>query len=425
MRSYYGWVIVAITMVIFMLLVGCTSNAFGLFVLPVSQDLGLSRADVNTGYILTVLGGAAIAPFLGRLIDTYPVRKVMLACALLFAVGMITVGLSENVWLSAAMLAIPVAAGMGGVGTIGSMAIVARWFQVQRGRAMAISMMGMSLGTILLTPMVGIAIASLGWRYTLMALGAGMGTIFLIAIALLRERPGPDDVEPGSLNASAITVQPAAAQELGKPLSTLQLLRIPLFVIPAIAAGLALSAAQAIAISLVPLAQEAGIGVAQAATLMSMMGITSIAGKFLLVWVGDRVSRSFSLAVMTAATAAVSGILVFAHTFPMLLFSCALLGLAVGSISPAIMALVADAVGAASFGSANGIAMLMTAFLGAVAMRGAGELYDRTGGYATTFEVLVAVSLLALVLLLVSLRIERGRASEAVPANAVPVTPPA
>lgn len=423
MRFYFGWVIVAITMVIFMLLVGCLANAFGLFVLPVSQDLGLSRADVNTGYILTVLGGAAMAPFLGRLIDTYPVRRVMLVCALMFAGGMITVGLSENVWLSAAMLAVPVAVGMGGVGTIGSMAIVARWFKAQRGRAMAISMMGMSLGTIALTPMVGLMIASFGWRQTLVTLGVGMGTVFLIAIALLREHPGPGDIEPGAAEYLASQPQPTIQEEIGKPLGTLQILRMPLFLLPSIAAALALSAAQGITISMVPMAQEAGIGVAQAATLMSMLGATSIAGKFLLVWVGDRVSRSISLAVMAAATAASSGLLMFADSYPMLLVSSALLGLAVGSITPALLALLADAVGAASFGSANGIAMLIGAFTGALAMRGAGELYDRTGGYDTMFEVFVGVSLLSLMLLLISLRIEKGRSLAST--LAVPITPPA
>ncbi len=420
MRFYYGWVIVAITMVIFMLLVGCMSNAFGLFVLPISKDLGLSRADVNTGYILTILGGAAVAPFLGRLIDTYPVRRVMLACALLFSAGLVTVGLSHNVWLSAAMLALPVAAGMGGVGTIGAMAIVARWFKVQRGRAMAISMMGMSLGTILLTPLVGLVLASFGWRNTLIALGIGMGAIFLIAIALLREYPGPGDIEPG---AAGIPHAPEVQEEIGKPLRTLEIVSMPMFLLPSIAAGLALSVAQAIAISLVPMAQEAGFGVTQAATLMSMLGAASIAGKFLLVWVGDRVSRSLSLAVMAAATAVTSAMLMFADSYPLLLFSSALLGLAVGSITPALLALLADAVGAASFGSANGMAMLITAFMGALAMRGAGELYDRTGGYGTMFEVFIGVSLLALLLLVVSLRIERGRARAS--AKAEPVTPPA
>lgn len=421
MRVYYGWVIVGAAMVIFMLLVGCLSNAFGLFVIPVSTDLGLSRADVNTGYILTILGGAAVAPVLGRLVDTYPVRRIMLACALLFAGGLITVGLSKNVWLSAAVLALPVAAGMGGVGTIGAMAIIARWFKAQRGRAMAISMMGMSLGTILLTPLVGLMLEAQGWRNTLVALGIGMGVVFLIAIAMMREHPGPLDIEPGTPDNPQ--AQPEVREEPGKPLGTLQIVRMPLFLLPSLAAALALSAAQAIAISLVPMAQGTGIGVAQAATLMSMLGAASITGKFLLVWLGDRVPRSLSLAVMSATTAAASAMLMFADNFPMLMASSALLGLAVGSITPALLALIADAVGAASFGSANGLAMLLTAFVGAIAMRGGGELYDRTGGYDVMFEVFIGVSLLSLALLLVSLRIERSRARA--PAPVAPVTAPA
>lgn len=415
MRAYYGWVIVAASMVIFMLLVGCMSNAFGLFVLPISEDLGLSRADVNTGYILVILGGAAVAPFLGRLVDTYPVRRVMLACALLFSGGLIIVGLSQSVWLSAAMLVLPVAAGMGGVGTIGAMTIIARWFKAQRGRAMAISMMGMSLGTILLTPMVGLMLESIGWRNTLVALGLGMGVLFLIAIAMMREYPGPEDIEPGSAEIQLPHALSEVPDEIGKPMSTLQIVRMPMFLLPSIAAALALSAAQAIAISLVPMAQEAGIGVAQAATLMSMLGAASIAGKFLLIWVGDRVSRSISLGVMSLATAISSGMLIFADGYPMLMVSTALLGLAVGSITPALLALLADAVGAASFGSANGIAMLIGAFVGAAAMRGAGELYDRTGGYDLMFEILIGVSLIALVLLLVNLRIERRRVLASAP----------
>lgn len=407
MRAYYGWLIVAITMVFFMLLVGCMSNAFGLFVLPVSQDLGLSRADVNTGYILTILGGALFAPFLGRLVDMFPVRRVMLVCAVLFAAGLFTVGLSHNVMLSAAMLLIPVSLGMGGVGQIGSMTIIARWFAVQRARAMAIAMMGMSLGTIVLTPLVGLSVEKLGWRETLMGLSVIMGVVFVIGIGLMREKPGPTDVEPGYDEAAEAA--PAATREIGKPMKVMEILRLPLFIIPAVAAALALAAAQAIAISIVPMAQEQGISAPEAATLMSVVGAMSIAGKFVLVWVGDRVSRSISLAVMSAATALSSAMLAYADNYILLMISSAFLGLAVGSITPALMALLADAVGAASFGSATGIAMLMVSLFGSVAMRLAGELYDRTGGYGSMFAVFVATSLVSLLLLLWSLALEKRR----------------
>lgn len=407
MRIYYGWIIVAITMVILMLLVGCVSNAFGLFVLPVSEDLGLSRADVNTGYILTTLGGAAAAPFIGRLIDVYPVRRIMLICAVLFAGGLITVGLSQSVALSGVMLLGPVALGMGGVGAIGSLTIVARWFGVNRGRAMAIAMMGMSLGSILLTPMVGVAITSLGWRHTLVLLGMVTGVIFLIAIAFLRERPKPGEGETGIIDAPVVAQ--IVTDGADRPKKTLEIVRMPMFWLPALACALSLSVAQGVVISLVPIAQEAGISAPQAATLISMLGAMSIAGKFLLVWVGNKVSRPLSLAIMSAATAAVSTLLIFANSYEMMLLSSACLGLAVGAISPALLTLLAEGVGAASFGSANGISMLMTALLGATAMRAAGDLYDITGGYDIIFAIFVIVSVVSMLMLLVCWRVDRSR----------------
>lgn len=407
MRIYYGWIIVAMTMVILMLLVGCVSNSFGLFVLPVSEDLGLSRGEVNTGYILTVLGGAVAAPFIGRLIDVYPVRRIMLISAVLFAGGLITVGLSRSAPLSAVMLAGPVALGMGGVGAIGSLTIVARWFGVNRGRAMAIAMMGMSLGSILVTPMVSVGITSLGWRHTMVLIGVLSGGVFLLAIAFLRERPKPGEGEAGIVDALA------AAQTVGEvaeqPKKTLEIVRLPLFWMPALACALSLAVAQAVVISLVPIAQEAGIGVTQAATLISVLGAMSIAGKFLLVWVGNKVRRSLSLAVMSAATAIVSALLIAADGYPMLMVSSAFLGLAVGAITPALLTLLAESVGAASFGSANGISALLIAVLGAAAMRAAGDSYDITGGYELIFTIFIAVSLLSMIMLIVCWRLERRR----------------
>lgn len=64
MRIYYGWYIVAISVVILTLLLGSTYHSFGVFVLPVSEDFGLSRAETNTALILFSLGNAICAPIM-------------------------------------------------------------------------------------------------------------------------------------------------------------------------------------------------------------------------------------------------------------------------------------------------------------------------------------------------------------------------
>ena len=83
MRIYYGWFIVAMSVVIFTLLLGTTYHAFGVFVVPVSRDLGLSRAEINTALILFSIGNAIWAPIVGQMLDRLATRPIMLGCALL------------------------------------------------------------------------------------------------------------------------------------------------------------------------------------------------------------------------------------------------------------------------------------------------------------------------------------------------------
>src|SRR4051812_2974377 len=110
MKMYYGWVIVAVGMIVMALAVGASIAAFGLYVLPVSTEFGLTRAQVNTAPILLNFGMAVAGPLLGRLLDQHSARLLMVASALLFGGSLILLGLSQNVWLSAAVVAVPLAA---------------------------------------------------------------------------------------------------------------------------------------------------------------------------------------------------------------------------------------------------------------------------------------------------------------------------
>ena len=84
MKTYYGWTIVAISVLTLSLAIGASIQAFGLFVLPVSAEFHLSRAQVNTGAILFNVGMAVSGPVLGRILDTHSARLTMIASALLF-----------------------------------------------------------------------------------------------------------------------------------------------------------------------------------------------------------------------------------------------------------------------------------------------------------------------------------------------------
>lgn len=410
MPQYYGWRIVGIALLFQLLIVGSSANAFGLFVIPVSEEFGLSRADMNTGLIISNLGGAAIAPFLGRLIDNYPVRKIIAICATVFCLGMVGLGLSHSVLLSALLLAVALPMGLAGVSQLGGLTLVARWFEAQRARAMALAIMGASLGSLIMAPIVGWLIHVAGWRNCLIIMGGCLLVILLSMILVVRDRPGPDDKEPQPKSAVEQPPAQSAQPASGKPMSARQILSMPLFWLLAGGVALAMGGFQTVMISLVPIAQEEGVVVTRAATLISVLGATAIVGKILLVWIGDRIDKALGLALTFGVLAGLFLALTVVEGYLALFISAGLLGLAVGATMPLFMALLADYVGPASFGSANGIAMLFMSASGAISMRFGGEVYDRTGGYDVMFIVFSAICVAATISLVVCRSLARGRA---------------
>jgi len=341
----------------------------------------------------------------------------MAVSAVLFGGSFITIGLSHNVWVIGFALAAPLALGIAGAGHLTATTLVARWFEAQRGRAMALAIMGMSLGTVLMAPIVGMMIESMGWRMCLITLGVVIPTIFLLMVPFVRDRPGPNDIEAG-VAGSAIPQQAggnqagAAPQASGEPLKVKQLLKMPIFWMLTLSVAMALAMAQTIVVSIVPLGQESGLSVAQSASLLSVLGIAAIVCKLVLAGVGDMIDRELTLAILFICIALTCVALLQGDSYVMLLVCSALVGLAVGAITPVFLALLADRVGAATFGTANGTAALIMSVCGAIGVRFGGEVYDRTGSYDAMFISFIAVSLLSALLMLAAKRLSRLKAAE-------------
>jgi sugar phosphate permease len=385
---YFGWVVVIVGAVIMMLTMGTTVGVFGLYVLPVSEEFGLSRADVNSGFAIMNLGGAVIAPLVGRAADTFSVRRVMTAGALCYAIASITIGLSDKLWLNALVLGMILPVTIGGMTSFGVMTMVTRWFEAQRARALSLAAIGMSLGSVVMAPLVGWLIGSVGWRHLLVGQGVVLGTLFLVLIFILRDRPGPNDIEPRPASMADIPPPPPVALADQKPLSTRAILSLPAFYIVAITMALGMGTVQAVTISLIPMVQETGISVAAAAGLISIMGVAGIAGRLALAAIGDKVNKAIALSLCLAAFAVLVALLPVPKGYLPVAVIAGILGFIGGAVMPLCLALLAEVVGPYSFASANGLASLAMALLGAITIRLSGDIFDATGTYNAVFAML-------------------------------------
>ena len=75
---FYGWIIVAATFLIALVTAG-GRNAFGVFVVPMSEEFGWNRSTISLVAALGLLINGLSQPLLGRLFDRFGGRRVILA----------------------------------------------------------------------------------------------------------------------------------------------------------------------------------------------------------------------------------------------------------------------------------------------------------------------------------------------------------
>jgi sugar phosphate permease len=370
---------------------------------------------MNTALILLNLGMAASAPLLGRALDRFSVRRIMRIGAVVMGASFATLALSKSLLLSAIIMALPLAAACNAAGGIAVAALVARWFQAQRGRAMTISIIGVSFGSLVVAPAMGWLITNEGWRAALMAAAATAGGVLALLSFVVRDRPRPDEAESGAA-AAAQRASQQPADEAPKPLPIPAILRAPQFWTLCLGVALATSIAQSVMISLVPLALQEGLTLMQATTLVSLTGMAALATKLLLAVVADRLDGVLALVGLMILGAVLNLALMTGSGYAVLAACAAGLGVATGVLPPLFYTVLAGTFGPASFGTARGLSAPFGTILGAGSVRFAGEVYDRTGGYDLLFATFIGLQVVAAVLTLSTRFVPAARLATPTPA---------
>jgi len=154
-RIFYGWRMVGLVSAIRIVGGGLHQFGFTVFFLPISQDLGLSRAATSLAFSLSRAQGAIEAPLVGYLIDRYGPRPILVTAVFLAGVGYILLSWVNSytsfmiVYLGVICLAFV-------AGFIHSPMVVANsWFIRQRARAMTVVSAAVPIGGALISPLFG------------------------------------------------------------------------------------------------------------------------------------------------------------------------------------------------------------------------------------------------------------------------------
>jgi predicted MFS family arabinose efflux permease len=174
-------------------------NSFGLFLAPMTADLGWSSSGFALAIALQVLLNGVFQPICGQLADRYGGRVVIMGGAVLYALGTMGMALSSNLTLFTFFAGIVMGAAVSAAGMpIISASLTRMLPENMRGRAVGLGTAGSSFGQFLVVPMAQLGISLAGWQ----------GALFLMAGAALIMVP-----LALPLNDRAAQPQPGAAPE--------------------------------------------------------------------------------------------------------------------------------------------------------------------------------------------------------------------
>lgn len=358
---------------------------FGIFLKPLSSEFGWSRESISTAFGIAAMTVAVCSPVLGRLLDRYGARRVVLCCMLLFGVAYSSLSLltPSLTHLYATFFVL----GVVGNGTtqMGYSRAVSSWFLHNRGIALALVVAGSGMGSMLFPWLAQRVIDAYGWRVAYQVLGAAilvMG-IPLTALFVRENSVSRDGIHP--------TAEGSSVRE-GLRSRVFWLLVAMLF-LSSIAVNGAIT-------HLSPLLTDRGIDAEDAALAVSVLGAASLAGRLVTGHLLDRYFGprvSFFLLVGVAA-----GILLLAtasQTGPALI-AAALIGFGLGGEADVTPYLLSRYFGLRMFSTLYGLTWTAYAIAGATGPVLMGKVFDLTRSYTSLLTVLAAVTLAAGALML-------------------------
>src|SRR6516165_8436617 len=165
---------------------------FGVFLKPITEDLGLSRGAFSAALTFHAAIAAIALPVVGWLVDRWGARRIILPGLFLYALATASYGLIQASPLLLTFVIFALTGLVGGVQSpIPYAAVIAQWFDRERGLALGIGTAGVGLGVALMPQVAALLISAVGWRLAYVGLAVAVLLVaFPPVFLLLREPPG-------------------------------------------------------------------------------------------------------------------------------------------------------------------------------------------------------------------------------------------
>ena len=355
-------------------------HGFGLFLQPMSSDLGWGRETFALAMAVQNLMWGVTQPFAGMLADRFGTARIVLIGALLYVLGLFAMAHATSPVMLVLTTGVLIGTGLSGLTFSIVAGVLGRRFPPEkRSMALGISAAAGSFGQFAMLPATQWLLSNLGWYGALIALGCIGLAIVPLAAALVERNLAHDSGHRQSIG--------EAVREAFSHRGYL-LLTIGFFVcgFQVVFVGVHLPSYLA----------DRGMPPHVAVTALALVGLFNIVGTYATGWLGGRMPKRYILSAIYFGRAIMFAVFI---AMPLTVFSVYLFAIGLGllwlSTVPPTNGIVAQIFGVRHLSMLAGFTFLshqIGSFLGAWL---GGRMYDQFGSYDIVWYASIALGVLA------------------------------
>ncbi|WP_010649708.1 MFS transporter [Oceanobacillus massiliensis] len=263
-------------------------------------DFGWSRSQVSGIYSAATLVAGLIMLFVGRFIDRFGPRIMMVSIGTIFAIACFWNSIVSSIWMLALGFFFIRLLGQGSMSLIPN-TLVAQWFIKKRGLAFSIMTLGSFLSAMLFPIVNTWLINTWDWRFAWQFWGILLLVIFVpIALFGVRNRPEDMGLEPdGFQSKQATSVKPLIGspfiKEAAEDWTLSEARKTKAFWAILVCVGIPAMVNTGITFHIISIFGSNELSPAVAATVLSLMAVVGIPMSFVSGFITDRIPTNYLL----------------------------------------------------------------------------------------------------------------------------------
>jgi len=356
--------------------------AYSVFLVALLREFGWSRSVLAGAFSIFTLVSGGAGPVLGALADRFGPRRLILIGGVLLAGALWADSLVTRAWHLYLSFGLLTAVGVATAGWTPAVVMVQRQWKARLGLALGIAGSGVGLGIFLVVPLCQALIDGFGWRWAFRVLAALCALWILPAtyLAIRDAPPAPREPAPRGEAGRA----PGGEHSLALALAN------PSFRLIGLAVFLGSICSQTLHVHQAAFLVDHGLPAMTAASVISVVGASSILGKTGGGWISDHLSRELVYALGMIGMIIGVGVLWMVALAPsawLALGYAVLFGLGYSVTAFIVPAMMSDRFRGPHFGSIFGATQVASALGSALGAWLAGRIFDATGSYAIAFSL--------------------------------------